>query len=112
MYVRSIHKPESQATGSTPRNSGPVRICQIPGCSLEIPGGHLMCKAHWFEVPAEIREGVVATLAGWLKGEHPIWAYSTFRFRALIHVCKLHRIETTALEAQLDRLYTRTEEGK
>lgn len=35
--------------------------CHATGCNLKIPPRLLMCKAHWFMVPAPIRDWVWGT---------------------------------------------------
>lgn len=32
--------------------------CDAPGCTLVIPRGQLMCRAHWFGTPATLRRAI------------------------------------------------------
>jgi hypothetical protein len=33
-------------------------VCAIAGCGLELPLDRLMCRPHWYRVPAELRTEV------------------------------------------------------
>jgi hypothetical protein len=80
-----------------------MRICQIPGCSLEIPPTHWMCAAHWFEVPAALRGRVTQSFSEWKNGLQDVRAYLTARFTAIVFVAKLHGIDVTEEELKLGR---------
>lgn len=40
--------------------------CAVPGCNRQVPASKLMCRDHWFAVPASLRSGINAT---WRAGE-------------------------------------------
>jgi hypothetical protein len=106
MFVRSIHKVDAQAASAngTQRPTKAITVCQIPGCAVAIERTQLMCPAHWFEVPQATRTDVYLTLDAWLKGRTNLRPYMVARLTALIHVCKLHSIDASALETKLDRV--------
>ena len=109
MFVRSIHKPNLSPGAAQPiRGAETLAVCQIAGCSREIPRRHLMCQAHWFEVPADLRDRVTATLTSWLDGKDDVRPYLAARLRAIISVANLHNIDATEDEAKLAR-WTRSE---
>lgn len=41
--------------------SATTRECPIEGCPTKHPTKMLMCKPHWYSVPAELRQKVWAT---------------------------------------------------
>jgi heme A synthase len=45
--------------------SGAAR-CSIPRCGKQIDPSRLMCRAHWYRVPKELRDRIWAT---WRSGE-------------------------------------------
>jgi hypothetical protein len=81
-----------------------LHICQVPGCTLAISRRHLMCAAHWFEVPMPIRTEVFKTLAGWLNGEDSARPYLIARLAAIIAVATLHKLDVAEQEAARERL--------
>lgn len=101
MFVRSIHKVDAQPGPARPAQ--PVSVCQIPGCAVAIAPLKLMCPAHWFEVPAEVRAEIYRAHTAWFKGRENVRPYMVARLTALIHVCKLHSIDASALETKLDQ---------
>jgi len=106
MYVRSVHKsdaPGSGTAGST-RSLDAIQVCQIHGCSREIPRRHLMCSTHWFEVPAELREQLIESLRSWLGGTVHVRPYLIFRLKAIIFVSKLHGAEVLEQVSMLARM--------
>lgn len=36
-------------------------VCHAIGCDVEVPPKMLMCRAHWYKVPAHLRARVWAT---------------------------------------------------
>lgn len=106
MFVRSIHKVDAQSASAnnSKQPAAPINVCQIPGCAVAIKPRQLMCPTHWFEVPAEVRAEIYRALNAWLGGEENVRPYMVARLTALIHVCKRHRIDASALEATLDQV--------
>jgi hypothetical protein len=43
------------------------RICPKPGCAETIPRGMFACRAHWFELPPNIRREIVDAYAGYRR---------------------------------------------
>jgi len=41
-------------------------LCHAVGCTVEVPPKLLMCKAHWYMVPGDLRRRVWAT---YVKGQ-------------------------------------------
>jgi len=109
MYVRSARSVASSSCPA-PQRSMAVHVCQAPGCSLEIPRTHLMCPAHWFEVPLGVRTEVFQSLAAWLNGTETVRPYLIARLNAILHIVRLHKVEADfkvevlKLEADRDRL--------
>jgi len=103
MIVRSAHKVNAPA-GASPQKPRLFQICQIPGCARELPPRFLMCPTHWFEVPRELRAEIVDSFTAWLKGKDDVRPYLRARLRAIVHVAKLHGIDTRADEAKLARM--------
>ncbi len=46
--------------------SSGVEWCPIPGCKVQIDPSRLMCRAHWYMVPKNMRDRVWAT---WRSGQ-------------------------------------------
>lgn len=44
--------------------------CAVPNCNRATRTGQLMCRGHWFEVPAEIRRMVNRTWAAYSAAAH------------------------------------------
>lgn len=84
--------------------SGTIRFCQLPGCSVQIKAGHLLCLPHWDELLPHQRREVTYNLDAWLKGKQLLTAYAIARLNALIYVGHKHSADTTALEQSLARL--------
>lgn len=57
------------------------RVCPVTGCGRAIFSGLLMCKSHWFMVPAPLRDEVrrtytaMARVESHKKGDEAIAAY-------------------------------------
>lgn len=43
-----------------------INFCSIPGCGNQIDPSRLMCRAHWYVVPKQMRDRVWAT---WRSGQ-------------------------------------------
>lgn len=43
------------------------RVCAKPGCNAKVKPPRLLCTAHWFELPANIRAKIVRHLS---SGNH------------------------------------------
>ena len=103
MITRSIHKDDPQALGMPRAARRSLRLCQVPTCAREVPAAHLMCREHWFEVPAELRCQVEQSLEAWLKRRVELNVYLCARLEAIAHVGKLHSIDVSAQETELAR---------
>jgi hypothetical protein len=104
MLIRSIHKED--AAGKPKEGAREVRdvsFCQIPGCAAPRKTGHLMCRTHWFELPENLREQLMASHRAWMAGKQDVRPYLVLRLETIIHVCKLHHMDTTEDEAKLAR---------
>jgi hypothetical protein len=108
MICRSIHKDDDKPAQAPSAGARLVQACQIPGCAIEIPRRHLMCRQHWFEVPQELRGEVEFSLAAWLGGKKDVRSYLKAWLRAIIHVARLHKLDASSFEAQLAR-WTKSE---
>lgn len=64
-------------------------VCNAVGCDREMPGrGSLMCRAHWFAVPAILRRQVNATWAAYQKRDGEYLDYIEARDEALRFVAE------------------------
>ncbi len=45
----------------SPRGTHAVGTCPWPGCPKSTKASHLMCREHWYALPFEIRERILAT---------------------------------------------------
>jgi hypothetical protein len=101
MIARSIHKPEG-ASRKENANADSAYVCQIEGCARDRKPGHLMCLDHWRGVPEPLQERVVSTYRRFLAGTEGIRPYMLARLEAIIHVSKLHGIDTARMERELE----------
>jgi len=101
MFARSIHK-ENTAPGARPAPLA-SRICQVPGCSRNVPQNHLMCLEHWNELPAGMQADVVSSLKRWYSGDATIRPYMVARLVAIVFVARLHGEDVTTLEAKREK---------
>jgi hypothetical protein len=104
MYVRSSQSVNAIARQSVEQGAeaaAPRHFCQIQGCPVIIPRRHLMCREHWFQLPADMRDAVDNSLAAWLAGQASVWPYSIARLKALIYVNNLAGKPTEQLAAEL-----------
>lgn len=40
------------------RSKTVMRICDAPGCTVEVRRGILMCRPHWFATPKPLRDAI------------------------------------------------------
>jgi hypothetical protein len=103
MFCRSMRQSKPYPDAAPRPTAAIGHICQFPGCAREVPSKHLMCREHWFEVPAEIRNQVEESMAAWLGHKDDVRPYLVARLRAIIHVAKAHSIAVPEEEAKLAR---------
>jgi hypothetical protein len=102
MYVRSIHQPQKIATPSDPQQTvDPLFVCWFFGCAQRRRPGHIFCREHWFQLSDELRGELIQCKSDWLDGNITWPPYQAARFKALIHLCKLHGEDPAKLEARL-----------
>jgi hypothetical protein len=116
MFVRSIHQPEKIIAPKDPAAAlDPLYVCWFLGCAQIRRPGQILCRAHWFELSDELRGELMECKSDWLAGNITWPPYQAARFKALIHLCKLHGEDSAKLEARLAEiqptLQPRTDQG-
>jgi hypothetical protein len=66
-----------------PRQS-PVSRCDAPGCNEPIKRGMLMCRAHWFRLPRELRLAISTTWAARRTAGMAPWSANVLAARAFL----------------------------
>jgi hypothetical protein len=97
MQIRSVHKVE----GAAQAQPADRKKCTIPGCGEWIEKRRLMCRDHWRQVPAPLRDDVTRTLDGWLGEGRLLLPYLVARLTAIIHVGRLNGVDVAAFETEL-----------
>lgn len=61
---------------NAPRALGRVVTCAADSCGVAVERGHLMCRQHWFALPAPMRELILRSNARRDRGayERAVWA--------------------------------------
>jgi hypothetical protein len=114
MFVRSIHQPEKTMVPKEPMEAvDPLFVCWFFGCAQKRSSGQILCRAHWLELSDELRGEILQCKSDWLAGKITWPPYQAARFKALIHLCKLHGENAAALEARLATIQTmlKTDQG-
>ncbi|HEY0624645.1 hypothetical protein [Sphingomonas sp.] len=62
------------------RNPG-ISMCDAPNCRERIPRGKLMCRAHWFRLPAPLRRAISDA---WKEGRIRDWSANCLEARSFI----------------------------
>lgn len=65
----------------TGRSTRPARTCDAPGCSIEVPRGKLMCRAHWFALPRILRTEISSA---WREGRIRDWSANCLSARGYL----------------------------
>jgi hypothetical protein len=63
----------------TRRAPAQPRTCDAPGCSQPVATGKLMCRAHWFATPIQLRRAIGET---WKAGQIRAWSANCLEARS------------------------------
>lgn len=64
------------------RKKPPPRLCDAPGCAVEVRIGILMCRPHWFQLPRPLRDAINQSWAG---GQIRAWSAHCLEARAYLN---------------------------
>lgn len=57
------------------------RICDAPGCTVEVKRGILMCRPHWFSLPKQLQRAISDT---WRSGQIRAWSANCLEARKFL----------------------------
>ena len=57
------------------------KICDAPGCTSQVGPGKLLCRPHWYCLPAPLREAISAA---WKASDTRAWSANCLEARRLL----------------------------